>query len=303
MSRYFRFSSLLIFLLGVVWASGGGLAAQAGVADSASAAAARHQSSDWLILAPHLVDLQTGSVKDLELDADVLRARRFEEDALEFYEAALARGGDKAELYNRLGVTELALRHPVAAQVWFKRLVALQPKEADAWNNLGAAEFFLANYRAALHDYLRAVKLQKTNAVFHANLATNYFELKDYESAQGQFGAAFRLDHGIFSPTDSSGVEARVLTETDRGRFCFALAAVAAKQKDEGAMLGWLTQASEDGYDIREGMAGDAAFQAYANDARVKVIVANAKMLRSGKSVASAPVPMLPAAEGSRQFD
>ena len=47
--------------------------------------AALHNSSEWQLIQPHHPDPQTASASALETAADVLRARRFPEDALEYY--------------------------------------------------------------------------------------------------------------------------------------------------------------------------------------------------------------------------
>src|ERR1700761_4705741 len=69
--------------------------------------AALHNSTEWQILQPHLPNPKTASAQDLEIAADVLRARRFPEDALDYYGYAMARGGDVSELLNKMGITRL----------------------------------------------------------------------------------------------------------------------------------------------------------------------------------------------------
>ena len=61
--------------------------------------------------------------------ADVMRARRLPEDALEYYRFALERGGDPGKLTNRIGITLLELRHPELARAAFQRSVHLAPKD------------------------------------------------------------------------------------------------------------------------------------------------------------------------------
>ena len=45
----------------------------------------RHATPEWRSFAPHLPDPATGSPSALELAADVMRARRMPEDALDYY--------------------------------------------------------------------------------------------------------------------------------------------------------------------------------------------------------------------------
>ncbi len=45
-----------------------------------------HQSADWALIAPHLPDPATASATELELAGSLLQARRFPEDALDYYQ-------------------------------------------------------------------------------------------------------------------------------------------------------------------------------------------------------------------------
>ena len=254
-----------------------------------------HATPEWSLIEPHLPDLKTATPAQLESTADVLRARRFTYDAADFYRAAIERGGDPARLFNRLGMVQLELRHPDLARAYFLRAIALQPKNAQFWNNAGAAEFVAGDSRTALHHYARAVKLDKKNAIFHANLATAYFENSDFESARKQFETAFHLDPALYQHQDGSGVQARVFSSTNHGRFCFELARVSASGHDDAAVLSWLAKSSESGYDIQAGIANDRLLEPYRNDPRVKAIVQNARAMRNGRTVAtSSPIPTLP---------
>jgi tetratricopeptide (TPR) repeat protein len=289
---------LVALILSVGWALP--LFSQTPATEEIAERALRHQSPDWPLIEPHLPDPATASPAQLELAGDVLRARRFDDDAIDFYRYAVDRGGDVPHLMNRLGITELQLHRPQLARVYFQRALSLHPKDAQIWNNLGATEFLEGNVRAALSSYLKAVKLEKRNAVYHSNLGTAYFEAKDFESARKHFETAFRLDPNIYARQDGAGVEARVFSPTDHGRFCFELARVAASQHHDGDVLSWLEKAADSGFDIRESMALDRVFEPYRKDPRVAVILQNQRALRAGsasRSVAvNTPIPALPAA-------
>ena len=263
-------------------------------ADAAAEAAQRHQGPDWLAIQPHLPDPQTGSPAALQTAADVLRARRFPEDALEYYRFALTRGGSAAILMNRIGVTELELRRPAAAVVAFRHVLAFDKRNAEAWNNLGAAEYMTGNSKAALSDYRRAVKLDRKGAVFHSNLGTALFERQDFEAARVEFAAAIKLDPLIFQHSDLAGVQAHVLSSSDRGRFCFEMAQLSAETGNDAAVLQWLSRATEAGFDIRGELNDSRALAPYRHDVRVALILANAKTLRAHQ-LAAAPAPALPA--------
>lgn len=255
---------------------------------------ARHQSADWMAMAEHLPDPTTASAAELQLTADVMRARRLPEDALEYYRYALERGGDAAKLTNRIGITLLELRHPQLARTAFQRAVHLNPKDAEAWNNLGASEYIVADYARAIGDYKRAVKLNKAKATFHSNLGTAYFEVKDYESARKQFATALKLDPNALQGGGSNGIEAHVLSPSDRGRFCFEMAKLAARDHDVDGVLRWLARATEVGFDTQLEMGQDRVLRTYLSDLRVTLIVHNARAMRTGQIADTGLVPALP---------
>ena len=283
------FTSLLSFLFMLAFARGQQTANQAAVDR-----ALRHTSDEWQLISPHLPDAATGTPQALALAADVLRARRMPEDALDFYLAAIKRGGDEVKLQNDIGVTLLELERYDEAKVAFHRAVQLKPAAARAWNNLGATEYVTGRYRAALEDYLKAVKIEKKTAVFHANLGTAYFELKDYESARSQFAKALKLDRDVFHGGGWAGVEAHVLSASDHGRFCFEMAKMAAQQREDADVIRWLSRSIEAGFDVKSEMNGDRDFDAYRKDARIDGIIHNAKAMKNGQLADVQLEPPLP---------
>ena len=258
---------------------------------------ARHQSADWMAMAGHLPDPATASAAELQLAADVMRARRMPEDALEYYRFALERGGDPGKLTNRIGITLLELRHPELARAAFQRAVHLNPKDPEAWNNLAAAEYVGGEFSRAIGDYKHAVKLNKNKATFHSNLGTAYFEIKDYDSARKQFATALKLDPNALQGGGSNGIEAHVLSPRDRGRFCFEMAKLAGRDHDVEAMLRWLARATEIGFDTQGEMGQDRVLRTYLSDPRVTLIVHNAHAMRNGQIADTGLVPALPDAK------
>ncbi len=256
--------------------------------------ALQHQSDQWRLIEPHLPDRATASPDTLSTEGDVLRARKFPEDALEFYRAAIDRGGNPPQLLLRMGVTELEMNHPGLAQVYFRRVIQLTPKDPQAWNNLGATEYLGRNYRGAISDYRRAVKLNKRAATYHSNLGTAYFEQKDFSDARKQFDEALRLDPGIFQRESSGGITAHILSPDDRARFCFEMAKLSLHRNGEEEMLYWLAKASETGFDIKAGIAEDPILSRYRNDERVLVLIRNAQTLRRRELAANGTAPALP---------
>jgi tetratricopeptide (TPR) repeat protein len=257
-----------------------------------------HESASWPTIAAHLPDPSRATAQQLEMAADVLRARRFMEDALDYFGYAIQRGGDEVRLLNKMGVTALELRRPAQARIYFQRVVKLKKKDAQGWNNLGAIEYLERRYSSAISDYKRAIKLDKNSATYHSNLGTAYFDKKDFESARKEYEIALTLDPEMLQHRGTAGTTTRMLSPEDHARFCYELARLYAGQGDEQQMLHFLTMASEAGFDVLREMANDKALSKYQKDPRVLLLVKNATELRANRtSVADAatPPPLPPA--------
>lgn len=242
-----------------------------------------HDSNQWREIEAHLPDPATATPQSLELQADILRARRFPDDALDFYKFAMARGGNVTALLNKMGLAELEMRNVELARAYFKRAVKSSTKSADAWNNLGAVEYLNHGADAAISDYKKAIKLDKKQAVFHANLATAYFETRNFGAARREMAVALRLDSGIFDKDlGSGGVEAHVLTSQDRARFSYEMAKLYAQGGQIDQMLHSLAMASESGMDVQREMRKDSLLSQFENDPRVVVLVHNGQLMRNG---------------------
>jgi tetratricopeptide (TPR) repeat protein len=256
-----------------------------------------------MLVKPHLPDPVTASPDKLEMAGDVLRARRFPEDALDYYNFAMQKPGKDKDttLINKLGVTELEMRNTVAARVYFQRVVRLKRKDAQGWNNLGAVECLDGNYGKAMSDYGRAIKLDKNpgknTATYHSNLGTALIEVKDYPSARQQYEIALRLDPDMYEHSDGTGLTARMLSPEDHARYCFEMARLYAKRGNDVEMIHYLTMASEGGFDVLKEMSSDSQLARYRKDPRVLLLVRNAQALRSGRAVAQSKgeLPPLPA--------
>jgi tetratricopeptide (TPR) repeat protein len=268
---------------------------------NASASSVRQrmkESPQWQEIERHLPDLATATPQLLETQGDILRARRFPEDAIDYYKYALARGGDTASLMNKLGLAELELRNVELARSYFKRAVKIGKKDPAAWNNLGAVEYVDGANADAVSDYKRAIKLDKHQAVYHANLSTAYFGRKDYKGARREMAEALNLDPKVFDREPSGGgIAAHVLTSEDRARFCFEMAKIYAQDGLEEQMLHSLAMASEAGMDVQHEMHKDLVLAKFELDPRVSVLVHNAEALRLNRSGAPASGAVAQAAE------
>jgi tetratricopeptide (TPR) repeat protein len=267
-------------------------AQQPAAATSAEERAALHAGSDWKLVADHLPDPSSATPAALETAADVLRARRFPEDALDYYGYAVARGGDLGRLLNKMGIVRLELQQPAIARQLFLRNVRAHKKDAQAWNNLGVTEFAGQNYMAAITDYRRAVHLDKHSAVYHSNLGLAYFENKDVLGAREQFALAIQLDPTVMRDSGEGGVTAQILESMKYSDLCFEMARLYARAHSPEAMRVWLARASEAGFDVRNGMQDEASLRPYLNDPQIKMMLENSALLQK-RTVAATTAPSL----------
>jgi tetratricopeptide (TPR) repeat protein len=288
MSMQLRSACLLLLFSTFLPATGNG--EQKNAPNSETMRELRHQDPQWLLVQPHLPDPATATPQMLELAGDVLRARRFPEDALEYYNYALRKSGAEAALMNKLGVTELEMHNTVAARIYFERLVHLKRKDAQGWNNLGAVECIEGNFGRAIADYNRAIKLDKvrdkTSAAYHSNLGAALIEQKDFRGARQQYEIALRMDPEMTDRGGSTGMTARMLSPEDHARYCYEMARLYAERKDDTNVLHYLTMASEAGFDVLTEMSSDKVLGSYRKDPRVLLLVRNSQALRSGRAVA-----------------
>jgi tetratricopeptide (TPR) repeat protein len=263
---------------------------------SADERAALHNSPDWALIAPHLPDPKTASAAELETAGDVLRARRFPEDALDYYGYAMRRGGDVSTLLNKMGIVRLELRQVDLARTMFLRTVRAHRNNSVGWNNLGVTDYAMQDYRAAISDYKHAVKLNRNSAVFHSNLGLAYFEKGDTWEARREFARALTLDPSIMSGSDNGGTTAHVLGSHNYSGMCLEMAKLFAREHDVDHMLYWLAKATDAGLDLHAAVREDSALSVYAKDPRVMLLIENARQLRA-RSVAAAKPPSLGASD------
>jgi Tfp pilus assembly protein PilF len=300
--RLIRLSSLL-FLLSV-FVVGAEVSAQKDVRSHELAVELEHEDPQWPLIQAHLPDPATASAEKLEITADVLRARRFPEDALNYYADALKRGANEIEILNKMGVTELEVGNHQVARAFFERVVHLKRKDPDAWNNLGAVEYLEGQSGNAISDYKKAIKLNKRSASFHSNLGTAYFQTKDFERARKEFDIALKIDPDLMLHRGGpGGITMRMLSPADHARFCYELARLYAQHGDVTNMLHYLTTASEGGFDVLEAMRHDDLLEQYRKDPRVLLLVHNAEAIRTGHmplTASAVDLSPLPPAQNQR---
>ena len=260
---------------------------------SAEERAAFHRDPQWEIIAPHLPNPKTATAAQLEMAADVLRARRFPEDALDYYGYAIARGGPVSDLLNKMGIIRLELRQVALAHELFQQTVRGKKNDSAAWNNLGVTEYMEKRFKNAISDYRKAVKYDKHSAAFHSNLGMAYFESGDVESARKEFTVALTLDPHAFEHREAGGLTAQVVGTQNYAKLAFEMAKIYARNHDDEATLLWLAKATEAGYDTRHEMMQDIAFRPYEKDPRVLMMLKNAQQMRMRSVASAAPTQSL----------
>jgi len=265
---------------------------------AAEALLALHREEEWMLVSKHLPSLQSGTGPELDTAGDVLRARRFPEEALEYYLAAYRRGASQERVLNKMGITELSLRHPAQARVYFKLALKRNKNNFDAWNNLGATEYVDGHYGQSVSDYKKALKLNPGSAIFHSNLGTALIGQKDFEDARKEFAAALALDPEFGTrSSDMTGISAHVLSPEDRARFCLAMARVYAEKGMIDAMLHSLTMAQDSGLELNDVMNSDPVLSKYRKDPQVVTIIANSKAIKRNAVASLVPLEPLPPAK------
>ncbi|WP_263410316.1 tetratricopeptide repeat protein [Terriglobus tenax] len=233
----------------------------------------QHETDEWRQISMHLPDPKSSTNEKLELSADILRARRYPLDAMDYYRYSLQRGGDRARLLNKIGLVQLEINDNRGARQSFVLATKINKKYAEAWNNLGTVDYLDQSFGSSIGEYKKAIKLDKKSAVFHANLAASYFSRKDMESAQKEFQIALKLDPHMYEHRGSGGVATHVISAADRARFCFELARVYARNGDKPTMYRYLAKAAENGLDVSTAVQTDEVFRKYLQEPQLALLV------------------------------
>ncbi len=248
-----------------------------------------HQSPDWALIAPHLPDPATASAAALELEGDVLHARRFPEDALDYYQYAMKRGGDTVTLLNKMGVVRLDMHQTQLARALFQQCVRMAKHDSQAWNNLGAADYSLGRYQTAILEYQHAVHLNRENAVYRANLGMAFFAQNDMESARDQFAIAVRLDPHVMYADSDGGMTLLTLPTHDYGKLCFQVAKLYARQGDMVETKLWLQKAAEHGLDLHAALSSDPEMSVLLKDSDIHMLLVETAKLQHHAGTTAAP--------------
>jgi len=239
-----------------------------------SAARAQLSPSDQLQVGPPPTaraepPASNATAQELESRGDDLRSQKAYLDALDYYEAALARKPDNASvLYNKMGITDLLIQRYKEAHKNFERAVRKDRQYADAYNNLGVIYYLEKKYGKAVSQYQRAISIRQDFGSYFSNLGAAYFAEKNLDKATAAYARAVQIDPDIFERSSHTGVAAQMSSPEDRAHFDYVLARLFAKMGNPDRSLEYLRKALEEGYKGIDAVYKDAEFSDLRKDPR-----------------------------------
>lgn len=250
---------------------------------SSTAASAQVSHSEQVQVAPPLVRAieppsPDATAAQLEQQADQLRAQKLYLDALDYYQAALAKQPHGARLLNKIGITELMMQRYKEARKSFERAIRDDREYADAYNNLGVVLYENKKYHAAVKEYQKAISHDDTSASFYSNLGAAYFSRKDFDAGVNAYRQALQLDPDVFERTSRSGVQAQLPSPEDRARYDYTVAKLYAKMGRSDQSLEYLRKAMEAGYKNMKDVYKDSDFAQVRKNPRFAELMASKNM-------------------------
>jgi tetratricopeptide (TPR) repeat protein len=238
------------------------------------------QSLEQLAVGPpqiHRVEppAASASATELENTGDLLQTDKNYLDAIDYYEAALAKDPHSAILVNKIGISQLQLHRYKDARKSFERSIRINKAYANAYANLGVIYYEEASYGKSIRNYDKAIALDKDAAVFYNNRAAALFAKKEFEKASMDYAKAFELDPDIFERSErGGGVQARLPSPQDRAHYDYVLAKLYARNKMSERSLHYLRKAMEDGYKDIKNVYRDQEFSDLRKDPRFAELMA-----------------------------
>jgi tetratricopeptide (TPR) repeat protein len=220
-----------------------------------------------------LVSLTSGTPQELERQGDQLRAQKRYLDAIDYYDAAIAKQ-PTALLWNKKGIALLFITRSKEAQKCFQQAYKLDKNSAEALNNLGFIEQIKKNYGKAIKYYNKALLVRPNSATFHYNLGAAYFARHDFNKAAQEYRTAYQLDPDIFQRVSKMGVMAQTTSPEDRAAFSFMVAKMYAQAGDFEHSLEYLRRAMEEGYKGINKVYTDSEFASLRTDPRFADLMA-----------------------------
>jgi tetratricopeptide (TPR) repeat protein len=223
--------------------------------------------------APPLVSLTDGTPQELEHQGDQLRSQKRYLDAIDYYNAAIAKQ-PTALLWNKKGIALLFVQHSKDAQKCFEQALRVNKNSAEAMNNLGFVAQMEKRYNKAIKYYEKALEIRPQSPTFHYNLGAAYFAKHEFGKATQEYQTAFKIDPDIFVRVSRTGVMAQTTSPEDRAAFSFMVAKMYAQAGDLEHSLEYLRKAMEEGYKNINQVYTDSEFASLRTDKRFTDLMA-----------------------------
>jgi tetratricopeptide (TPR) repeat protein len=231
------------------------------------AAPAFTQAADAPQVTPALTPAANATAQDLENQGDQLRAEKRYLDAVDYYQAAIAKH-PSATLWNKTGMAYLFIQRYHEAQKAFDRAMKLDKSAPEAYNNRAFIEQVNKNPGKAIKYYHKALNLRPESPTFHYNLASAYFAKHEYELSTQEYRTAYQLDPGIFQRVSKTGIMAQACSPEDRAAFAFMVAKMYAQSGDFDRSILYLRKAMEEGYKSIQKVYSEPEFATLRTDKR-----------------------------------
>ncbi len=213
--------------------------------------------------------------EELEKRGDELRTEKDYLDAVDYYEAAIKRGGRSSAILNKIGISQLMLQRYKAARKNFERAIKADRRNADAYNNLGVVYYQERNYKKAIKQYVKAAALNPDAASYYSNMGAAYFARREFDKGTENYAKALQLDPDIFDRISRAGVQAELPSPEDRARYDYVLAKLYAKMGISDRSLLYLRKAMEEGYKNIGDVYKDSEFTQLRKDPRFVELMAS----------------------------
>ena len=119
------------------------------------------------------------------------------EQAIRYYEEAVARDGTLWEARNTLGNLYARQKRLSAAMAQFQAILAIEPQHAVARNNLGSVYLMLGQEERAAQEFLAALRIDARYVTPYYNLASLYARRGEVDQAVSFLTRAIALEPAV----------------------------------------------------------------------------------------------------------
>lgn len=217
----------------------------------------------------------SATARDLEARADELQAEKDYLDAIDYYQAALAKDPRNVVLMDKIGVSQMQLHRWRDSKRTFDRAIKTDKKYANAYANLAVVFYEEESMNKAIRYYDKAIELDGDEAVFYNNRGAALFAKKQFEKAMVDYAKAVQLDPDILERTArGGGIQARLPSPQDRAHYDYVLAKLYARNGVPDRSLHYLKKAMEEGYKDIKNVYKDSEFSDLRKDPRFAELMA-----------------------------